>query len=133
MAAALGAKLRGGEAIELVSDLGGGKTTFVKGLLKGMGSDELASSPSFTLSNTYQAGELTLQHYDFYRLNDPGILRDELAEAISDDKTVVVIEWADIVADVLDDKHLRVDIAVTGETGRRYSFSCGSSLAYLKP
>src|SRR6185312_5854101 len=71
----IGRKLQGGEVIELISDLGGGKTTFVRGLAKGMGSQDTVRSPSFTLSNEYRSGKLTLYHFDFYRLEDPGIMR----------------------------------------------------------
>ena len=79
LAEKIGRRVKGGETIELVSDLGGGKTAFVSGLAKGMGSRDSVSSPSFTLSNVYQADNISLHHFDFYRLSDPGILRDELA------------------------------------------------------
>src|ERR1700712_1196496 len=97
LAAAIGMKLKGGEVIELVSDLGGGKTAFVKGLARGMGSTDVVRSPSFTISNQYKAGSKTLYHFDFYRLFDPGIMRDELAEILQDPNAVVVVEWASIV------------------------------------
>jgi tRNA threonylcarbamoyladenosine biosynthesis protein TsaE len=101
LAAEIGKRLRGGEVIELRSDVGGGKTAFVRGLASGMGANEHVHSPSFTVSNEYRAGNLTLAHFDFYRLQEPGILRDELAELIGDAAITVVIEWADIVEDVL--------------------------------
>lgn len=103
----LGSKLVGGEVIELASDLGGGKTTFVQGLARGLGSPDIVSSPTFTLKKIYTAyrpeavQEIRIYHYDFYRLSDPGILRDELAEAIEDKKAITVVEWSDIVQDVL--------------------------------
>ena len=131
MAHQLGKKLKGGEIIELVSDLGGGKTTFVRGIVAGMGSSEHVNSPSFTLSNEYTAGDLTVHHYDFYRLHEPGILRDELQDVMQDPNAVVIIEWADIVADVIEGKQLRIDIEVTGEYSRRYTFSASETLDYL--
>lgn len=97
----LGSKLSGGEVIELRSDLGGGKTTFVIGLVRGAGSTNRVSSPTFTLSRVYKAKKFEIHHFDFYRLSDPGILRDQLAESLSSDQVVSVIEWADIVKDVL--------------------------------
>lgn len=133
LAAEIGAKLRGGEVIALVSDLGGGKTTFVRGLASGAGSPDRVSSPSFTLTNVYQAPPLTLQHFDFYRLQAPGLLRDELAEVIADPLNVVVIEWAAIVEDVLPSDHLTINIRVTGETSRDYELYCPEPLAYLLP
>ena len=131
LANALGHKLRGGEVIELVSDLGGGKTTFVRGLAAGMGSTDRVSSPSFTLTNQYQAGDLTLQHFDFYRLNEPGIMRDELAEVVADPKTVTVVEWAGIVDDVLPAERLTIGISATTETGRQFQLTYPNSLSYL--
>jgi len=125
--------MRGGEVIELVSDLGGGKTAFVRGLANGMGSQDMVHSPSFTLANQYRTGELTLHHFDFYRLTDPGIMRNELAEVLSDPKAAVVIEWADIIADVLPAKRLTVKITSVSDNRRHLDFSYPSSLEYLIP
>lgn len=132
LAAKIGQRLKGGEVIELVSDLGGGKTAFVRGLAAGLGSSDAVSSPSFTLRNEYRAGELTLYHFDFYRLAEPGILRDELAEIIADPQAVVVVEWAEVVTDVLPTERLTVQIRVTGDTEREFTFSCPPALHYLE-
>lgn len=123
--------MHGGELIELVSDLGGGKTAFVKGLAKGAGSNDTVSSPSFTISNQYTAGDLTLYHFDFYRLHEAGILEAELAELFTDPKAVVIIEWADIVEQVLPAERLTIHIRPTGETSRQLSLSYPEKLAYL--
>jgi tRNA threonylcarbamoyladenosine biosynthesis protein TsaE len=117
----------------MTSDLGGGKTTFVSGIAKGLGVKDTVHSPSFTLSNEYQGEKLRLYHLDFYRLNDPGILRDELSEMVSDDKAVVAIEWADIVEDVLSEERLSVKLIPTGETSRQLVFTAPARLAYLFP
>lgn len=124
--------MRGGEVIELVSDVGGGKTTFVRGLAKGMGSDDRVASPSFTLSREYQADKLRMYHFDFYRLSDPGIMANELAEVIDDPAAVVVVEWADIVEAVLPAKKLTIKIISTGDTSRTFDFSCPKELSYLQ-
>ena len=131
LAEKIGSRLRGGEVVELISDLGGGKTAFVKGLAKGMGSPDTVSSPSFTLNNVYGAGELELHHFDFYRLSEPGIMRDELAEAISMPNTVVAVEWANIVEDVLPADRLTVAINATGAEARRITLTCSAELEYL--
>jgi len=123
--------MRGGEVIELISDLGGGKTTFVRGLADGMGSHDVVRSASFTLSNQYRAGKLTLYHFDFYRLFETGIMRDELAEALADPEAVVAVEWGDIVTQVLPARRLTVRIKATGEERRDLSFSYPASLSYL--
>jgi tRNA threonylcarbamoyladenosine biosynthesis protein TsaE len=124
--------LRGGEVIELVSDVGGGKTTFVRGLAQGMGSPDKVASPSFTLSREYRADKLTMYHFDFYRLSDPGIVANELAEVVDDPLAVVVVEWADIVENVLPADKLTITIKNKGETNREFSFSCPESLTYLQ-
>jgi tRNA threonylcarbamoyladenosine biosynthesis protein TsaE len=131
LAEQLGRRLKGGEVIELVSDLGGGKTTFVRGLARGIGSDDTVSSPTFTLSNVYKGNKLTLNHFDFYRLAEPGIMREELAEVLADPEAVTVIEWADIVHDVLPEERLTMHITTTGETSRQYDISATPSLHYL--
>jgi len=109
----LGKHLRGSEVIELRSDLGGGKTTFVRGLVRGVGSQANVTSPTFTLSRIYKAKNFEIHHFDFYRLNDAGILADQLAESINDNKTVVVVEWADIVKNVLPSNRVSVEFKPT--------------------
>lgn len=115
----LGRLLRGGEVIELVGDVGAGKTTFVKGLAKGLDIDEAVQSPSFTISRVYDARDgLMLAHYDFYRLSDAGIMANELAETTKDPATITVIEWADIVEGVLPTERLRITFTAPTETTR---------------
>lgn len=115
----LGSMLNGGEVIELVGDVGAGKTTFVRGLASGLGIEEAIQSPSFTINRVYDAPNgMQLAHYDFYRLEQAGIMADELKEAIGDKRTIVIIEWADAVADVLPDDRLTIMIKPTGENER---------------
>ncbi|MEO6513625.1 MAG: tRNA (adenosine(37)-N6)-threonylcarbamoyltransferase complex ATPase subunit type 1 TsaE [Candidatus Saccharimonadales bacterium] len=131
LAASIGAQLRGGEVIELVSDLGGGKTTFVRSLARGMGSTDKVGSPTFTISREYKAGDLTLYHFDFYRLGEAGIMSEELIEIINDQKAVVVIEWAGIVENMLPADRLMIHITATGETERVFDITYPETLAYL--
>ena len=133
LAEQLGKKLKGGEVIELVSDLGGGKTSFVRGLAKGMGSQDTVASPSFTLSREYKAGDLTLYHFDFYRLSDPGLVANELAEVVNDPKAVVAVEWAGIVEAVLPVDKLTITLQPTSETKRSITFTYTEKLKYLLP
>lgn len=123
----LGAFLRGGEVLELVGDVGAGKTMLTKGIAKGMGIDEDVQSPSFTISRVYDASrdELYLAHYDFYRLHDAGIMTDELHETIHDPKVATIIEWAEIVGGVLPNDRLTITITSPGETTRRVSIKAG--------
>jgi tRNA threonylcarbamoyladenosine biosynthesis protein TsaE len=115
----LGLLLRGGEVIELVGDVGAGKTTFVKGLALGLSIDEDVQSPSFTISRVYEArDDLELAHYDFYRLNDAGIMANELTETTQDPQMITVIEWADIVEGVLPENRIRITFTAPTETTR---------------
>lgn len=133
LAAAIGAKLRGGEVIELISDLGGGKTTFTRGLARGAGSHDQVNSPTFAISREYTASKFTIAHFDFYRLNEAGIVADEVAELVGDPAYVVVVEWGDIVQDVLPRARLtvRLELDPDDENARRLAFSYPASLAYL--
>lgn len=100
--ARVGLLARGGEMIELIGDVGTGKTTFTKGLGAGLQVDDDVQSPSFTISREYAARDgLELHHYDFYRLNDPGVVKYELAESIANSQAVTVVEWGETARDVL--------------------------------
>ncbi len=128
----MGAALRGGEVIELVSDLGGGKTTFTRGLARGAGSTDVVASPTFTISKVYKANQgKEIHHFDFYRLNEPGIVAAELAEVAGDPECIAVVEWADIVQDVLPEERLTIRLEQTPKGDRRLSFTCPASLQYL--
>lgn len=127
----VGAAVRGGEVIELVSDLGGGKTTFVRGLARGFGSTAHVSSPTFTISQEYKAGGRTLYHFDFYRLHEAGIMADELSEAAHDPNAVVVVEWGDIVADVLPADRITITIRAVTEHEREFIVSLPAKRQYL--
>lgn len=133
VAAIVGKRLRGGEMIELVSDLGGGKTAFVRGLAKGMGSKDHVASPTFTISREYRADSLTLYHFDFYRLAEPGIMTAELTEFIHDPQAVVAVEWSDIVKHVLPEQRVTVKLILTGDNSRQLQFTYPEALAYLIP
>ena len=107
--AALGRLLKPPAVLELRSDLGGGKTTFTRGLASGLGSQAKVGSPTFTLSKLYKADHLEIHHFDFYRLSDPGIVSDQLEESLQNGRVVTVIEWSDIVKGVLPDDRLVIE------------------------
>lgn len=132
LGAKLGALLRGGEVIELVGDVGAGKTTLTKGIATGLDVDEDVQSPSFTISRMYDAARgLYLAHYDFYRLQDAGIMANELEETLHDPKIITIIEWAEIVEGVLPVDRLTITIIATpnDERARRVEFAFGGSLS----
>lgn len=127
--------LKGGEVLELVGDVGAGKTTLTKGIAEGLGVDEDVQSPSFTISRVYDASNgLRLAHYDFYRLHDPGIMAAEMHETMNDSKTVTIIEWADIVSGILPADRLSIHITPVSEISRHIEIKAGgeTSQALLK-
>jgi len=116
----IGYVVKGGEVIELIGDVGAGKTTLTKAVALGMGIMGPIQSPTFTISNRYVSPSgITLAHYDFYRLNDAGLMKEELGETIADSTTVTVIEWGDIISDVLPADHLSIRLVPTSETERQ--------------
>lgn len=128
LGAHIGGLVRGGETIMLIGDIGAGKTTFTKGLARAMGISEDVQSPTFTISRVYETSDSrVLAHYDFYRLNDPGIMRAELAEAVHDPQTVTVIEWGEVVADAISNNTLSVIITPTSEDSRKVTLSAGGT------
>ncbi|MBQ3296510.1 tRNA (adenosine(37)-N6)-threonylcarbamoyltransferase complex ATPase subunit type 1 TsaE [Candidatus Saccharibacteria bacterium] len=105
--------------IELIGDVGVGKTTLVRGLAEELGVMESVTSPSFTISKAYalpSGGRLV--HYDFYRLDDPGLMVEDLQENLAEAKNVVVIEWGESVADLLPEWHLKVEIGYNDDGTR---------------
>ncbi len=109
-----------GELIELVGDVGAGKTTLTKGIAKGLGVTETVQSPSFTIFARYDASqEREFHHYDFYRLIDPGLAIYDLEESLSNSKAVVVVEWADHVKDILPSRRITIRIESLDERTRQ--------------
>ena len=105
--------------IELIGDVGAGKTTFVRGLAEGLGVQEPITSPSFTISKSYALpGGGRLIHYDFYRLPEPGLMVDDLMDNLNDEKNVLVIEWGESVVNLLPKDHIKIKIEYTNE-GRK--------------
>jgi len=131
LAEAIGTKLRGSEVIELVSDLGGGKTTFTRGLARGARSTDNVASPTFTISREYTCPHFKIAHFDFYRLGEAGIVADELAEVIGDPEYVTVVEWGEIVHDVLPSERCTITITQTANGDRDIVCSYVAKYAYL--
>ena len=100
----------GGEVLLLKGDLGAGKTHFVKGLARGLGIDDVVTSPTFALHNSYD-GRLTLNHFDFYRIEDSEEVEIlGLNEFFYDKNGVAAIEWSENVASLLPKRCIAVTI-----------------------
>ena len=104
---------------ELIGDVGAGKTTLVKGLAIALGVSEPITSPSFTISKSYACKDgKTLTHYDFYRLDDPGIMIEDLEEKLADDNQIIVIEWGGSVKNILPENHTTITINYNDDNTR---------------
>ncbi len=123
LASILARNLKGGEVIGLIGDLGGGKTTFVKGLALGLGIEEEILSPTFLLFKQYQTSKIILNHFDFYRIENIGEVLDiGFEEFIRHPQAVSVIEWADRVGRLLPEEKLIIKFDFIDENKRKLIF-----------
>ncbi len=107
------------QVIELLGDIGAGKTTFARGLAKGLKIKQLLTSPSFTISKSYalkNGGRLI--HYDFYRLPDPGLMLEDLRENLENPKNIIIIEWGRSIENILPKKHIKLSINKLADESR---------------
>ncbi len=119
----LGRLLRGGEVIELSSDLGGGKTVLAKAIAVGLDYPGEVVSPTFTVSKVYQLPSgLELDHFDFYRIGSGDVVATELAETVGQPGIITIIEWAEAAGSSLPSDRLKVTITPTGEASRMLAF-----------
>lgn len=131
-ASILAHKLQGGEIIELIGDVGAGKTTFTKGLVAGLESISDVTSPTFAISNIYDDGLLPVYHFDFYRLDDNDeMIKHELAETVEHDNAVIVLEWAQSVRNVLDRDSIKITIEAPSVDERRFSLEIPQAYSYI--
>jgi tRNA threonylcarbamoyladenosine biosynthesis protein TsaE len=123
----LGELLFPGAVVALVGTLGAGKTHLVRAIAEGMGvaDSRVVSSPTFVLIQEYQA-RLPIYHFDAYRLRNESEFFDLGVHEYFQGEGVSLVEWADRVENCLPAEHLRVRIAITGETSREFLIeSCG--------
>ena len=116
----LGEKAVPGQVFTLTGDLGVGKTVFTQGLARGLGIQEPVSSPTFTIVQVYEEGRLPFYHFDVYRIGDV----EEMDEVGFDDyimgEGVSLIEWADLIEEILPEKRTEVRIEKDLEQGFDY-------------
>lgn len=101
--------LVGGDIVCLTGGLGTGKTAFTNGIAAALGINGYITSPTFTIVNEYNAA-IPLYHFDVYRISDPEEMFEIGFEEYLSGNGIVVIEWADIISDILPDNCIWVDI-----------------------
>lgn len=112
-----------GAVVSLVGDLGAGKTTFTKGVARGLGIMDNVTSPTFTLLNEYWGEEKKLYHFDFYRIEDA----DELGELGFEDyfpsaDGVTIVEWAEKAPSILPKRIYQITFSKVDEDKRKILF-----------
>ena len=90
-----------GMVIGLVGDLGTGKTTLTKAIATALGIPDAITSPTFTILREYKTGRLPLYHFDVYRIGDPDEMYELGFEEYFDGDGLTVVEWADLIEDLL--------------------------------
>ena len=116
----IGKKAQKGQIYTMVGDLGVGKTVFTQGMAKGLEIDEPISSPTFTIVQVYDEGRLPFYHFDVYRIGDI----DEMDEIGFEDyvygEGVSLIEWANLIEEIIPEKHIEITIEKDLEKGFDY-------------
>ncbi len=119
----LAATLKAGDVLLLWGDLGAGKSEFTRGIAEGLGVACPVTSPSFTILNVYDEGDIPLYHFDWYRLN--GV--DELYEMGMDEYLggdgVAVVEWPSQCPEAIPETHLAVHLTPVGDSSRNVTFT----------
>jgi len=100
-------KIQTGDVIGLIGNLASGKTSFVKGVLKGLNYNHDVTSPTFTLINEYNA-KIKVVHIDFYRETNIDRWNNMGFNDILNDDAIIIIEWADLLLDLLPDNMLKI-------------------------
>ena len=116
----LGKLAEAGEVYTLTGDLGVGKTVFTQGFAKGLGIDESVISPTFTILQIYEGGRLPLYHFDVYRIGSVEEMEETGYEEYIMGDGVSLIEWADLIEEILPRKRTRVLIEKDLEKGFDY-------------
>ena len=116
----IGREAKPGEVYTLIGDLGVGKTVFTQGLAKGLEIKDHVNSPTFTIVQVYENGRLPLYHFDVYRIGDVEEMEEIGYEDYFYGKGVCLIEWANLIEEILPERYIRVTIKKDLEKGFDY-------------
>ena len=109
-----------GDVFTLVGDLGVGKTVFTQGIAEGLGIDEPVNSPTFTIVQEYESGRMPFYHFDVYRIGDVEEMEEVGFEDYVMGDGVSLIEWAELISEILPEKRTAVRIEKDLEQGFDY-------------
>ena len=116
----MGREAKAGQVYTLIGDLGVGKTVFTKGLAEGLEIGEPVSSPTFTIVQIYEEGRLPFYHFDVYRIGDVEEMEEIGYEDYIYGEGVSLIEWADLIEEILPEHYTEVRIEKEPERGFDY-------------
>ena len=116
----IGQKATKGQVYTLVGDLGVGKTVFTQGLAKGLSIEEPISSPTFTIVQVYDEGCLPFYHFDVYRIGDISEMDEIGFEDYVSGEGVSLIEWANLIEEILPEERISITIEKDLEKGFDY-------------
>lgn len=120
IAVKLGENAITGDVICIYGDLGVGKTLFSQGFARGLGVKEYVNSPTFTIVQEYDDGRIPLYHFDVYRIEDSEEMEEIGFTDMLYGEGVCLIEWADMIEDILPDHYMKVLIQKDLEKGFAY-------------
>ncbi len=118
IAAAFAKELKPGDVLCMYGDLGAGKTAFVQGLASGLNVSDYVNSPTFTIVNEYM-GDMPLYHFDVYRIGDSSEMFDIGFDEYLDGDGVTVIEWAELIEDILPENRYNITVLKTDDETAR--------------
>ena len=115
---------QGAVLIELVGDLGGGKTTFVKALAVSLKIEKTVTSPTFTIHQRYEIPNSSgyLEHFDLYRLEDDDLVLSEIDDALQNPQSIICIEWGQHFESLNNRDRLKVEFEYVDELQRKVTF-----------
>lgn len=116
----IGEQAEPGEVYTLIGDLGVGKTVFTQGLAVGLGIQDAVNSPTFTIVQVYEDGRIPFYHFDVYRIGDVEEMDEVGYEDYVYGEGVSLIEWADLIEEILPEHYCRITIEKNPEKGFDY-------------
>lgn len=115
----VGSLLKGGDIIAYKGGMGAGKTTFTRGLCKGLGLPDEVTSPTFALVNEYRGEGITLYHFDMYRISGEGDLETTGFYDYISSESVIAVEWSENIEECLPKDIITIEIETTDENERK--------------